>query len=310
MKINIWKSVDPSSQVFLENKTKILILQKLREKNIGSKKLSKILKVPLWKIKMWKYRNGPLDINTLLSMINLINIPFEEIKDKIELKNGRRANKYSPSSFQVNEIIATGVGLLDGDGFIGENELYVGNTNINVIKSSLEFFTSLNLKNIKIIIYPTNVSSKKEIESIKRNLKCSNVTISKNKTKSRKPYMKVRYDGKAFINNFKKIRPVIDKEIELNRNLRLCYIKGLFAAEGYCINTTTYKRVGIKVFNNKILEKLSKWLIWEGMKPLLYKNLFTLNFNKKEEIKKFYKLGLASLHKDKEVKILKIIKAG
>lgn len=92
MKIDLWKFVQPDSLVIMNPLIKEKILSKLKQKNIGSK-LAKILELPLWRIKMWRYRNIPLTMIYFVSLMNLVEISTRFYQANIQIKHGRRAQK-------------------------------------------------------------------------------------------------------------------------------------------------------------------------------------------------------------------------
>ena len=154
-----------------------------------------------------------------------------------------------PFSLNIpREIILTSkaLGLIVGEGFVGDRNFIFANSNENAIKEVLDFLKQFNLP-IKMYLEISMKNKFKSFEKYCQKFWENNLGVNLNKIRLRKEFNNITRHGTIHLtlNNsliarlLKQIINTSKRKVEKNKKLSIDYLKGIIAAEGNVNAKTT-----------------------------------------------------------------------
>ncbi|MAG45674.1 MAG: hypothetical protein CMH63_02810 [Nanoarchaeota archaeon] len=260
-----------------------------------------------------------------------------DFKDSLKIIKKRRWGKDAPIILPKQiKISPEVVGLIVGEGFIGERHFVFANSNERVIKTVKEFLIQLGLPIRNYLEISIKNQSKNFIKECKDFWE-KNENIKIERIRLRKEFNNTTEHGTihlALYNTLvsKLLKHIIElskKKIEKNKKLSIGYLRGILAAEGninvkkktkcvYMVRISASKkeerehykkcleRIGMKIYCKdmptvtKEESKIKKWKTAKGRAGAVI-------ISRWENFIKILELNLLELHKDKDKKFRKYI---
>jgi hypothetical protein len=213
------------------------------------------------------------------------------------------------------------LGLIEGDGSVANKTLDFANSNPDLIKFYLDSFKRIfgNESQHYYLALPQNyigknMKIKKVLEVWKRKAKISNVKFHFNKKgKSTFGVMKVVNGNKLILQQTRRfLNPAFLLRMINDRNFVSGYISGFLAAEGTILpeknNPKIPHSIQLPSTDKKILNVIEKYLKNLNIDCRIVakdrsSDYYCVIITRYDNFQKFFKLGLANLHKEKENKL-------